>query len=151
MCNAGYVDCDGNPSNGCEADLSIDSSNCGACGHACPTGTSCNASACNFCPTGRVSGFAAQATYPVGSSPYSVAVGDFNGDGKPDLAVAENNGTVDVLLNQGNGTFAFQVSYPVGSYPSSVAVGDFNGDGKPDLAVANQGGNTISVLLNVCQ
>ncbi|MHB1846768.1 MAG: FG-GAP repeat domain-containing protein, partial [Deltaproteobacteria bacterium] len=93
--------------------------------------------------------FAAQVAYPVGRNPYSVAVGDFNGDGKPDLAVANHNdNTVGVLLNQDGGTFAAQVTYPVGVEPVSVAVGDFNGDGKPDLAVVNQNDNTVGVLLN---
>ena len=61
-----------------------------------------------------------------------------NGDGKPDLAVANtDSNTVSVLLNNGTGTFAAKVDYPTGSYPDSVAVADLNGDGKPDLAVAN--------------
>jgi hypothetical protein len=94
--------------------------------------------------------------YPVGlySGPNSVTVGDFNGDGKLDLAVANYNGTVSVLLGKGNGTFQTVVSYPVASSASSVVVGDFNGDGCPDLAVANNPGleetGTVSVLLNNC-
>jgi hypothetical protein len=81
-----------------------------------------------------------------------VAVGDFNGDGKPDLAVANSSSNnVGVLLGNGDGTFQAAVHYAVGSGPRSVAVGDFNGDGKPDLAVANSdfisGIGSISVLL----
>jgi hypothetical protein len=75
----------------------------------------------------------------VGSNPASVAVGDFNGDGKPDLAVANHgSGNVSVLLGNGNGTFQAAPNCPTDSNPVSVAVGDFNGDGKPDLAVADQ-------------
>jgi Metallo-peptidase family M12/FG-GAP-like repeat/FG-GAP repeat len=86
--------------------------------------------------------------YPVGSGAYSVAVGDFNGDTKPDLAVANNNSNdVSVLLGNGDGSFQPAVSHPAGSGPSSVAAGDFNGDGKPDLAVANNVSNDLSVLL----
>ena len=93
--------------------------------------------------------FKSAVNYPAGSAPYSVAVGDFDGDGKPDLAVADNgSGTVTVLLNAG-GSFPSPIPYPVGMNPTSVAVGDFNGDGSPDLAVANYGDGTVSVLLNV--
>jgi hypothetical protein len=92
--------------------------------------------------------------YAAGVGPLAVAVGDFNGDGKPDLAVSNNcpasgcggNGpsTVSILLGNGDGTFQPHVDYPVGS-PAGVAVGDFNGDGKVDLAVAN--GNSVAILL----
>ena len=76
-----------------------------------------------------------------------VAVGDFNGDNKPDLAVAnETSNTVSVLLGNGNGTFAAKVDYATGGYPNAVAVGDFNGDNKPDLDVANYSSDTVSIL-----
>jgi VCBS repeat protein/Big-like domain-containing protein/FG-GAP repeat protein len=86
--------------------------------------------------------------YPVGSDPFSVTVGDFNGDGKQDLAVANNgSNNVSILLGSGDGTFQAAVNYSVGSNPVSVTVGDFNGDGRLDLAVANHEGNKVSVLL----
>jgi hypothetical protein len=88
-----------------------------------------------------------------GSAPRSIAAGDFNHDGYPDLAVADNNGSVWVLLNDGTaspGTFGTPVSYTLGGTPFSVAVGDFNADGYPDLAVANDSiPGYVSVLLNV--
>jgi Bacterial Ig-like domain (group 3)/FG-GAP-like repeat/Abnormal spindle-like microcephaly-assoc'd, ASPM-SPD-2-Hydin len=75
----------------------------------------------------------------------SVAVADVNGDGKPDLLVANcsdggcTNGTVGVLLGNGDGTFKTAVTYGTGGYfATSVAVADVNGDGKPDLLVANE-------------
>jgi hypothetical protein len=90
--------------------------------------------------------FQAAVSYAAGSAPYSVAVGDFNGDGIPDLAVANvGSDNVSVLLGHGDGTFGPAVNYGVGISPRSVAVGDFNGDGVPDLAVVYRGG--VRVLL----
>ena len=90
----------------------------------------------------------AQAGYATADRSYALAVGDFNGDGKPDLAVANYApGTISVLLGNGNGTFQPHVDYATGRYPESVAVADFNRDGKLDLAVANNGSNTVSILL----
>jgi hypothetical protein len=72
-----------------------------------------------------------------GGDPTSVAVGDFNGDGIPDLAVAVSHSAVTILLGQGDGTFGPAHSYATGSFPASVTVGDFNRDGIADLIVAN--------------
>jgi hypothetical protein len=91
--------------------------------------------------------FAPFTPFPVGSGPESVAVGDFNRDGIPDLAVANFSDTVSVLLGKGDGTFGSAANYAVGSGPESVAVGDLNRDGIPDLVVANAFSNTVSVLL----
>ena len=84
----------------------------------------------------------------VGSVPASVAIGDFNGDGKQDLAIANaNSNTVSIRLWDGVGGFSGSTEVSVGSGPISVAIGDFNGDGKQDLAVANQNSNTVSIRL----
>src|SRR5215469_16765857 len=77
-----------------------------------------------------------------------VATGDFNGDGKLELVVANSaDNNVSVLLGKGDGTFQPAVNYRVGSSPWSAAVGDFNGDGKLDLVVSNSGDNNVSILL----
>jgi hypothetical protein len=76
-----------------------------------------------------------------------VAVGDFNGDQKLDLAVASYGSGVSVLLGNGQGSFGVPASFKVGLEPDSVAIGDFNGDQKLDLAVANLADGNVSVLL----
>ncbi len=98
--------------------------------------------------------FQAQATYATGGyTPVSVAVGDFNNDGILDLAVVNacgvdltcmSQGTVSLLLGNGDGTFTLAASSASTDYtPNFVAVGDFNGDGNLDLAVANSCGSTV--------
>ncbi len=91
--------------------------------------------------------FGTPVSYALGSSPTSVVVGDFNGDGKLDAAAAINNGKVSILLGNGNGTFQPAINTTVGSAPTSLVVGDFNGDSKLDLAVTYSGSNTVSILL----
>ena len=81
-----------------------------------------------------------------GSVALSVAVGDFNRDGVPDLASA-NALDVAVRLGTGTGSFGSATEFPAGSGPRSVAAGDLNGDGFPDLAVANSTSHDVSVLL----
>jgi FG-GAP-like repeat/Abnormal spindle-like microcephaly-assoc'd, ASPM-SPD-2-Hydin/FG-GAP repeat len=86
--------------------------------------------------------------YPVGSSPASVVIGDFNGDGRPDIATANSvSNDVSVLLQNSDGTFQTAMSYPVGHGPTSIQVGDVNGDGKLDLVLINSTDNTLAVLL----
>jgi hypothetical protein len=78
-------------------------------------------------------------------------VTDLDGDGKPDLVVANgSDNTVSLLRNIGGGTFAAKVAYPTGMGPNSVVAADLNGDGKPDLAVADYWGDGVSVALNIC-
>ncbi len=92
--------------------------------------------------------FGAANNYVTGSDPRSVAIGDLNGDGKLDLAVANSSSAnVSLLLGSGDGTFGAANNYVTGSDPRSVAIGDLNGDGKLDLAVANSSSGNVSLLL----
>jgi hypothetical protein len=85
---------------------------------------------------------------PAGSYPDAIVAGDFNGDHRTDLAVAnDGDNTVSVLMGNGDGTFQPQVTYAVGISPESMVAGDFRGDGRTDLAVANSWDGTVSVLL----
>jgi hypothetical protein len=93
--------------------------------------------------------FLAPANYPVGNDPFTIAVGDLNGDGKPDIVTANASTTnpngVSVVLQNGNGQFLPAASYSTGNVVNSVAIGDVNGDGRADLIVADAGG--VSILL----
>jgi hypothetical protein len=97
--------------------------------------------------------FQPPANYAVGSSPRFIAVGDFNGDGKPDLAVANGgdypstNGKIAILLGNGDGAFQPAVNYPAGFFPRSLAVADLNKDGHLDLVVADSYSTNVLVLL----
>ncbi|MBX3671753.1 MAG: IPTL-CTERM sorting domain-containing protein [Burkholderiales bacterium] len=93
--------------------------------------------------------YAPAVTYPVGSQPICLAIGDLNGDGRQDLAVCNaTSNNVTVLLGSGTGTFAAGVNYAVGSVPVNIALGDLDGDGDLDMAVANRSGTNVSILLN---
>jgi hypothetical protein len=84
-----------------------------------------------------------------------VAVGDFDGDGRVDIAATGHDSAMFVFHNNGDGTFTRSAGGFVGSNLSAIAVGDLNGDGKPDIAMTDAGiqthgtvGNTVDVLFN---
>ena len=106
-------------------------------------------------PGSATPSFAANTDFPTGPNPLAVAFGDFDGDGRPDLAVADltSPNKISILLNStapGSTTASFtaKTDFVAGTNPIGIAIGDVNGDGKPDLAVANEGSNNVSVLLD---
>jgi hypothetical protein len=113
-----------------------------------PGGGTSNVMFFEVTPSSSSIALSAPSAFGAGTNPDSAAVGDFNGDGKMDLAVAnEGSDNVSILLGNGDGTFQAAVNYGAGTDPDSVAVGDFRGDGKLDLVVANYYSNNVSVLL----
>jgi hypothetical protein len=87
--------------------------------------------------------------YAAGDGPTALAIGDFNGDGKPDLAAGNGQGAdVSILLGNGDGTFQAPTDYVAGAFPLSLTVADFNGDNAPDLAAANDFNGGVSLLIN---
>ncbi|MEI7802534.1 MAG: FG-GAP-like repeat-containing protein, partial [Bacteroidota bacterium] len=97
--------------------------------------------------------FAAKVDFTTGTSPRSVTIGDIDGNGKADIAVANySSSTVSVLRNlstSGTISFATKVDFATGTFPIAIAIGDIDGNGKPDLSVANFTSNTISVFRNL--
>jgi hypothetical protein len=85
--------------------------------------------------------------FPAGILPQSVAVSDLDGDGVPDIVVANKANDVSVLLGRGGGRFGAAVSYGTGGVPRSLVVADFDRDQVPDVATANEAGNDVTVLL----
>ncbi len=97
--------------------------------------------------------FGAPTFYPVGQSPTDISVGDFDGDGFPDIVTSDQlDDTVSVLINLGDGTFAPRFTLAVGAMPSSVDVVDLNLDARPDVVVVAddlQIGPAVQVLENL--
>jgi len=108
----------------------------------------------NTAATGAMTpSFSARVDLPTGTGPRSVALSDINGDGKPDIVVANLGSGMSVLLNTtatGSTTanFSPKVDFAFGGNCDSIAIADLNGDGKPDVAVANLDLHSVSVLLN---
>jgi hypothetical protein len=96
--------------------------------------------------------FAPKMGYPTGTLPKNIAMGDFNGDGQPDLAVTNyGTNTVSVYKNtSSNGIISFDplANFATNANPSGLAIGDLDGDGKLDLAVANWGNGNVSLFKN---
>jgi hypothetical protein len=100
----------------------------------------------------------AKVDFETGMAPRSIAIGDINGDNKPDLAVTNSSsGTVSIYCGTGTAggissfSLAAKTDWTTGTNPFGAAVGDLDGDGRPDLAVANNGSDSVSVFLSSTQ
>jgi uncharacterized repeat protein (TIGR01451 family) len=97
--------------------------------------------------------FGSPKSYPVGTNPSAVVVADFNGDGKPDIAVVNSgSNNVSILIGNGDGTFQPAKNFDVGNSMTGISAGDFNGDGKLDLAAFQAVGSSsvagvVAILL----
>ncbi|MFL5270726.1 MAG: FG-GAP-like repeat-containing protein, partial [Anaeromyxobacteraceae bacterium] len=136
---------------GITVDASHDAANCGACGNACAAAEVCSAGACVAasavsCATIKLPPGAPAAL--VGLEPWAIASADLDGDGIPDLAVANaGDGTVSILTGVVGGTFTTPLPIPVGNRPVAIAAADVDGDGRMDLVVVNQGDGSVTILL----
>lgn len=95
--------------------------------------------------------FMLEQSYPVGTNPKATAVGDFNHDGKLDLAVVNygdptiaDNGGVSILFGNGDGTFQPAQNLAIGKNCTTLVVGDFNGDGNDGLALLRPGDPSVN-------
>ena len=100
--------------------------------------------------------FDSKVDFTTGASPFAVAIGDLDGDGKPELVVVNNQGnSVSVFRNTTtsgtftSGSFDAKVDYTTGTAPSGVAIADIDGDGKSEIVVSNRGSNSVSVFQNL--
>ncbi len=92
--------------------------------------------------------FGTRLTYPTGTSPHGLALGDVNEDGIADLVTANTlANTVSVLIGNSDGSFQPKVDYPVDAAPVKIVLADVNGDGHLDIVTADQTAGGVTVLL----
>lgn len=93
--------------------------------------------------------YSPMANYAADNMPYSIVIGDLNGDGSNDMAAANSmSDNISLYLNYGDGVFTPQVKYDVGMRPMDITGADFDGDGDIDLATADKYSHKVSILYN---
>ncbi|HEX2568383.1 MAG TPA: VCBS repeat-containing protein, partial [Polyangia bacterium] len=92
--------------------------------------------------------FGGAVPYATGARPSALGTGDFDGDGRTDVAVAVADGAVNLFFNTRDGRINYVGNLNVGLSPRALAVADLDNDGQPDLMTANEGSGDVSVLLN---
>lgn len=109
----------------------------------------------NISTAGNIS-FATKAGFPTGQYPFYASVGDIDGDGKPDIVVANmNGGGISILRNTSrpgiinDSSFALKIDIATGGGATGIAIGDVDGDGKPDLAITNSSDGNLSIIRNI--
>ncbi len=90
--------------------------------------------------------FNPRTNFTVGVNPKAFCIADFNGDGKKDIAIAENNGTVAIILGNGLGGFGTATDFPVGVIPNGICSADFNHDSLADIATSDLGPWNVSII-----
>src|SRR5262249_31427328 len=154
VCERPVPPCMNGMRDGRESDVDCGGGTCAGCGlgMGCAVDSDCKSRVCNLqrCsnPQMLTLNFEAPAAYPVGASPYAVALGDFDLDQRID-AITANPGANNVTLFAGraNGTFAPARALGTDTSPIALATGDFNGDGKPDFAVSCNVNRSLSTFL----
>lgn len=137
---------------GDETDVDCGGTVCPKCvvGGGCKVARDCLSGACRAkaCVTPLTLGFSAPTSYPLpGSHPTGFVGGDFNGDKRLDIAVADASGDVQLLLGKGDGTLRAAVAFANGGAGADqIASADFDGDGRSDVATVAPGGTGVSIL-----
>jgi hypothetical protein len=98
---------------------------------------------------GEDGGLAPPTVGDMGTTVRPLVSDDFNGDGKIDLALAdESEDRISILLGAGNNAFADPVRFPAGRRPFAIVAGDFNEDNRVDLVVINRDSHSVLLLIN---